>query len=678
MLRSGLWALLILGTVGVGACADGNGSGGFQSGDAPQIEVTEGANPLVNGATIGISGDQPATLYVGNTGTGTLELRAITLVGSPEGAFTISSLPTPSEGSPVTVESRGQEYQFAVFFDPTVPGAANATATVSLKTNKNIDGLETFTFRLSPDAAVPRLQATPKVLEFDTVAANTSSTKKVTLMNLGIADLEITSFFLAGNPGYAIALQDGQRWDVTAESASQGVTFASPLIVPQGQAIYLDVVYTATGPEAAEGQIVLMTNDPTAADGYVIQMFANVAGPCIEVTPDVLAFGGKLVGQTSTINMTVSSCGDRALTITNVSFLDDAGGMFTINQGALALLPLDLQPGTALQLPVSYTPVAVSPIAGGQQQQDTGTLRIASNAYLAEKDVQLTGFGTDGTCPTAVITVQEGEEVAPQTRLHLSASNSTTAAGSITGWEWSVIGPQGSVSQFVPSAFVQNPTFDPNVVGEYIFRLKVINSSGVESCEQASYTVYVTSSEAIHVELLWRTPGDPNEADEGYNAFGESVGSDVDLHFTHPNARGLDLDYNGVPDGWFDNRYDAYWANPRPNWGAAGTIDDPSLDRDDTDGGGPENLNLNQPQNGATYKVGAHYWNDWGYGAAFATVRVYIHGQLRMEWPNVQLIDHDMWEVCTVDWPSGAVTRIQQPNGAPFVRHNYWDFMMGF
>ncbi|MCB9732117.1 MAG: choice-of-anchor D domain-containing protein [Deltaproteobacteria bacterium] len=666
----------MMGAIGMAACAGDSGSGGFSDGSAPQIEVSEGANPLVNGGTVGISADRPATIYVGNTGTGTLNLKAISIASSPEGAFSLTSLPMPSDASPIAVEPLGLEHEFAIYFDSSVANAGAASATVTLKTNKNIDGLDTFTFHLSPEAAAPRLQATPKVVEFDTVTADTTATKKVTLLNLGAADLVISSFYLAGNPGYGMALADGQSWGVTQESASQGITLGSPLVIPQGQAVFLDVTYTATGPEAAEGQIVLMTNDPSAADGYVIQMFANVAGPCIEVTPDPLSFGGKLVGQTSTINMTVSSCGDRALTISNVSFLDDAGGMFSVNQAALALLPLDLQPGTSLQLPVSYTPAAVSPLVGGQQQLDAGTLRIESNAYLAEKDVAVTGFGTDGTCPTAVINVTEGEEVTPQTRLHLSASNSTTANGAITGWEWSVIAPPGSVSTFVPSAFVQSPTFEANVVGEYIFRLKVINANGVESCEQASYTVYVTSPEAIHVELLWRTPGDVNEADEGFNAFGESVGSDVDLHFTHPNARGFDLDFNG-PDGWFDDRWDAFWSNAHPNWGAAGSNDDPGLDRDDTDGGGPENLNLDVPENGRTYKVGAHYWDDWGYGAAFTTVRVYIYGQLRMEWANVQLINHDMWEVCTIDWPSGAVTKIQQGAGAPLVRHNYWDLLFG-
>ena len=88
-------------------------------------------------------------------------------------------------------------------------------------------------------------------------------------------------------------------------------------------------------------------------------------------------------------------------------------------------------------------------------------------------------------------------------------------------------------------------------------------------------------------------------------------------------------------------------------------------------GAGPENLNLSQPEFGAIYRVGAHYWDDWTFGASKATVRIYIYGQLREQWANVNLIMNDLWDVATIGWPSQAVTRITAGGTKPSITPNY-------
>ena len=265
-----------------------------------------------------------------------------------------------------------------------------------------------------------------------------------------------------------------------------------------------------------------------------------------------------------------------------------------------------------------------------------------------------------GDCPVAVITVAQGDEVQPQTRLELDGSNSIAGSGEVTGWEWSVEQPQGSVSVFVPSSYVADPSFEVNVIGTYTFRLKVFDALGTVSCSEAEYVVNVTSDDAIHVELLWNTPGDPDQSDTGSGG-GFSAGSDVDLHFLHPRANGV----------YFDWTYDCYWESPTQEWGFFGPSDNPNLDRDDTDGAGPENLNVGVPEQNVRFQVGTHYWSDWGYGYSLATVRIYIYGVLRDQWPDVRIVNGDMWDSHYVDWPSGFVTRITAPGGGPRITPNY-------
>jgi hypothetical protein len=89
------------------------------------------------------------------------------------------------------------------------------------------------------------------------------------------------------------------------------------------------------------------------------------------------------------------------------------------------------------------------------------------------------------------------------------------------------------------------------------------------------------------------------------------------------------------------------------------------------DGAGPENLNIQVPEQNVRYQVGAHYWNDWGFGHAFATVRVYIYGVLRDQWADVRIANGDMWDSHHIDWPSGAVTRITGVGGNPRITPQY-------
>jgi len=257
-----------------------------------------------------------------------------------------------------------------------------------------------------------------------------------------------------------------------------------------------------------------------------------------------------------------------------------------------------------------------------------------------------------GDPPTPVAAVIEGEEVIPQTVLHLHSSASIEGAGEITAWEWSVDQPAGSMSRFMPHAEFPNPTFEVNVAGHYVFYLDVWDEYGQKSAQPAMMTIDVIPDETIHVELLWHNPDDPDETDEG-----PETGADMDLHFLHPWAGGPDLDGDGQPDGWFDQPFDCFWFNSHPTWGSFNpeVDDNPGLDRDDTDGAGPENINLNIPED-VTYRVGVHYWNDHGYGPGFATVRVYIDGVLVWESELTQLVDSDMWQVVDIIWSPDPAT----------------------
>ena len=131
---------------------------------------------------------------------------------------------------------------------------------------------------------------------------------------------------------------------------------------------------------------------------------------------------------------------------------------------------------------------------------------------------------------------------------------------------------------------------------------------------------------------------------------------------------GEDTDGDGLPDAWER----ALLGNGRMLGGINPNDDnDPGLDRDDTDGAGPENLNLNEPED-TLYKVGVHYFEDNGIeGYSRPTVRIYIFTSLLLELEGPELYENDMWEVAAINWSQQQAQPVYTTNGGFKVIPNY-------
>jgi len=654
-----------LAATALGACLDGP----ISRGEAPVLELTDRDRAVTESTVVTVLTGQGTTITVRNGGEATLEVREVRVTSTPPGALVVMTSPTPTADAPILIHPEGgvespTSWSFEVGLAPGFD-ADGVSGSVTVVTNATLAEKESFSFPIEVIEVAPHLSVQPAILDFSQVPPGETSTRQLTLLNTGNAPLEVTHFVLSGHPGFAIVIGD-ETFPVSPETASAGITLDPSITIAPGSTETLTVSFTSSGAEKAEGNL-LLTSDG-APGGLLVPLSANAHGPCIAVNPTKVDFGGKLVGSQSTSTVDILSCGDEALEIEALSIVDDAGGVFSVDTAAAGATPVALQPGQSLSLPVTYTPTAAALFdGGGNPIKDTAALRIETDALLPVVEVQLRGFGTTSDCPTAVIIVNEGEEVIPQTLLHLVGSQSFGNAA-IGSYQWTVEQPVGSASVFLPSAQAPDPTFEANVVGTYVFHLTVTDIEGMDACEVASYVVTVTTGEALHIELLWTTPNDPDETDEGPVA-----GADLDLHFTHPFAVGGDADGDGQPDPWFDAQFDAFWFNPRPNWASLDPSidDDPRLDRDDTDGAGPENLNLSLPED-VTYQIGVHSWNDHGYGKSYATVRVYEYGNLVFEWAEVELQPCAFWKVASVAWPSGVVTPYLTESGqSPQIIQNY-------
>lgn len=179
----------------------------------------------------------------------------------------------------------------------------------------------------------------------------------------------------------------------------------------------------------------------------------------------------------------------------------------------------------------------------------------------------------------------------------------TDSTGSLVSYEWRMLtAPTGSSLE---DAVHDRATWTvtPDLAGEYEARLTVTDEDGLTSSCEATLTASPTAG--LWVEMFWAQPAD-----------------DMDLHLL-------------APGGEVNTATDCYFANCKgsrsPDWGVTGVEeDDPTLDLDDIDGTGPENINILAPADGL-YTVIVHDFRGSTLQAANdVTVKVYLWGNL--EW----------------------------------------------
>ncbi|MBM4353309.1 MAG: hypothetical protein FJ109_05845 [Deltaproteobacteria bacterium] len=429
--------------------------------------------------------------------------------------------------------------------------------------------------------------------------------------------------------------------DVTADAA--GVEVAA------------ETVATADAEEIAEAPDEVCTDEVTPSPA------------CIAVNPTKVNFGGKEVGSVSHVALEISACGEVPLEIRDISISEDPMSSYGVD-----LLPLDhvptpewpvvVKPGGGVFVNVTYTPWQYAPLSeDGSLILDAGTLVIASNAEVTPTEVELSGAAVCMSCPTAIIKCDEGAEVEMQTVLHLHGEDSFRGCyGDVEKWQWEVEQPAESASVFLPSAEVPDPTFEVNVAGVYTFYLTAWDDHTEPSCFPATYEVVVLPDEAIWIEMTLHIPGYPDAVQPGTGWDGTP-----DLHLAHPLAQGPDIDGDGAIEPWFNDPYDCWWFNSSPDWGPPGTEGDPACMPGAVTFVSPESLQ---------YRFGVHY-QDEGYGPACATVRVYIFSMLVFEIADVELHDCEVWEVGTIEWPSGKVSAALDGDGTPKVLNSdLWCF----
>jgi len=310
--------------------------------------------------------------------------------------------------------------------------------------------------------------------------------------------------------------------------------------------------------------------------------------------------------------------------------------------------------------------------AGTTQEDDEALLILESNDPGEEASsyrgrIEIPVKASTREAPIAIATVREcGEGVPPTScsdptdlrplgRVYFDGSEShDPRGGMIVSHRWELIRfPAGASSNFAdydPQG-ANSPYFDMYLplAGTYQVRLHVTNDADIESGISTTSDVEVVAlpDSRVHIQLVWDHPS-----------------NDQDLHVIY-------ADGNEKP---FHKTYDCFWrqcrpscvededccvddpdaACPQPAWWFtdADLFDGPNprLDIDDTNGLGPENINIDEPRAGR-YRVFVHYYGleNPADVRTQVTIRLYIDGELRNEYKRA-LYKNDLWAVAELTW----------------------------
>ncbi|MAA77881.1 MAG: hypothetical protein CL916_01370 [Deltaproteobacteria bacterium] len=283
-----------------------------------------------------------------------------------------------------------------------------------------------------------------------------------------------------------------------------------------------------------------------------------------------------------------------------------------------------------------------------------GCTSVVEDGYGgSDTSTVLTTIVEAGPNPQAICSVQPTTTTPPFGVATFDGSSSNDD-GTIVSYEWTLIAqPTGSAeSLLTPNSSTTDLVTD--LAGTYTAELVVTDNDGLTGSCQVS--VEAIPEEDLRVEMFWTESGD-----------------DMDLHL--------------LPTGYWDqhgcNIYSSsslrseicYFSNCRASsstglnsidWGVArnsstnmGYDDDPYLDLDDISGVGPENINIEVPENTTDeYVVVVHDYSGSGDPTISndVTVNVYLDGSLTAT-QTIGISGEDTYQAFfSIDYASGVVT----------------------
>jgi hypothetical protein len=451
----------------------------------------------------------------------------------------------------------------------------------------------------------PQWVLPPVTLELGTVPVLREAKGEVPLVNAGRAELRVLG---------ARIQEEGTPFQVVSAPES---------VAPGGQEV-IRLAFVPPAEAAYQATLVVETDDAEHPHAEVMLTGEGRTVAALELEPMVLDFGRVAEGQVVVRSFSVRARGTADLVLEQLQLSADTSPAFSLVGSART--PAVVELGGEAQLTVrAAVPLGASgALSGRVSLQTTDPMRQQATVELR---------GAVNQAPVSVISPLGAS--APGQEVVLDGTGSMDPDGDTPlTYEWVLrsrpVGAQASIADSAAARTVLR--LDAAVPGEYEVALSVTDAAGARSVTPALARVVAVPAQQLLVEMFW-----------------DNATTDMDLHVLRTPGAVL----GSSPD-------DCHYANPRPDWGAAGvTEDDPELLRDALTGYGPEVFGYVEPVEGS-YRVAVVFARDNGAvdARSTVTVRVYEHGVVKAEFQRMLSHQGDAWSVADVSWPTGVISEV--------------------
>jgi len=245
----------------------------------------------------------------------------------------------------------------------------------------------------------PVANISPKIVEFGQVNKGDSPVKSVTVTNTGSDDLEIHQILFQAWPDFSLIYEMK-----TYQPGNETIQFAEPVVIKSTETTIFSVQFAPETMDGATGIILFYTNDPIQPSGAKVELSANELGPCIQVNPKKVEFGGKEVGMKAVLPVEIIDCGTAPLDVINIQLVEGSDDDFQLDTTSLVGFedgsavsfanPLEIPVNGSATLNVNYVPSEESTLsADGLPVFDIGTILFESNAFESSLEIEVSGLG---------------------------------------------------------------------------------------------------------------------------------------------------------------------------------------------------------------------------------------------------------------------------------------------
>lgn len=465
----------------------------------------------------------------------------------------------------------------------------------------------------------------PAELDFEARTIGASYELPVRMTNPGVGDLRVTD------------VRFEPASDVFAARLASGGTLRGALVADRAR-VDVRVLYAPRVVGTDDSKMIVEFGE-VAAELPIRAEARQVLDGMLGVDPDRVAFGPVELGRRVWRRLRIQNIGDRALE------LRDARVGSTLRRAEPGVTPLwvtragepnalgtvALDPMQRIEVDLWFAPRLEGPVEDSLQLVMANG-RVASVGVTARG--QRPGSLRCGPDPLDFGWARRGQSVDRSLRCVVEDGAYTVRAIRLDG-------PGASRFSVV----------EPSVVGQSFTAGSTVSialrfaAEGLAAPFMADAIIESEHGDVQMVGLVAEVrPPPPEETAIAAELLWDTGGTDLDLHLVRSGA---------MP---FETLNDCHFRVKNPDWGEAGrTADDPFLDRDDVDGGGPEAINLATPAE-ARYDLYVHYFGGGVLPPTRATLRLSSYATPLLDVSQNLALCGQLWHVATLAVAGGGVT----------------------